>query len=153
YLDAVRQYDTFLKAYPKSQWTGGAHLNAIDSLRSAGRLPEALVWVKRATSNPLLVRDLASATAIFEEAKIYLTRNEYSAALETFTTLQSMNLGPQGPGSTNREEVAFMRGYCLEQMGRIQEAVAIYLGLPDERDNFYGHRATLRIQELANTES
>jgi len=153
YLDAVRQYDTFLKAYPKSQWTGGAHLNAIDCLRSAGRLPEALVWVKRATSNPLLVRDLASTTAIFEEAKVYLTRNEYSAALETFTKLQSMNLSQRGPGSTNREEVAFMRGYCLEQMGRIQEAVAIYLSLPDERDNFYGHRATLRIQALANMES
>ncbi|HZS43998.1 MAG TPA: tetratricopeptide repeat protein [Blastocatellia bacterium] len=153
FLDAVRQYDQFLKAYPKSQWTGGAHLNAIDSLRSAGRLPEALVWVKRAVSNPLLARDLASTTAVFEEAKIQLTQNEYPAALETFTRLQSMNLSQQGPGSTNREEVAFMRGYCLEQMGRISEAAAIYLSLPDERDNFYGHRATLRIQALANSEA
>ena len=150
FLDAVRRYDEFVKAYPESQWLGGAYLNAIDSLRSAGRLPEALVWVKRAVGNTALQRDVASTTAIFDEAKIYLTQGEYPAALDTFTKLQSRNLSQQGPGSTNREEVTFMRGYCLEQMGRIQEAAAIYLAIPDERDNFYGHRATLRLQALAN---
>jgi soluble lytic murein transglycosylase len=150
FLDAVRRYDEFLKAYPESQWLGGAYLNAIDSLRSAGRLPEALVWVKRAVANPSLQRDVASTTAVFDEAKIYLTQADYSDALDTFTKLQSRNLSTQAPGSTNREEVTFMRGYCLEQMGRIQDAVAIYLAIPDERDNFYGHRATLRLQALAN---
>jgi soluble lytic murein transglycosylase len=35
-------------------------------------------------------------------------------------------------------------------MGRIQDAAAVYLAIPDERDNFYGHRASLRLQALAN---
>ncbi len=48
---AIARYEAFLKAYPRSEYIGTAHLNAIDTLRAAGRLDEALKWAARAQSN------------------------------------------------------------------------------------------------------
>ena len=41
---AIARYEQFLKAYPESEYFGYAHLNAIDTLRSEGRLDEAFKW-------------------------------------------------------------------------------------------------------------
>jgi soluble lytic murein transglycosylase len=36
-------------------------------------------------------------------------------------------------------------------MGRIEEAARLYLSIPDERDNYFGQRATERLQAIAAT--
>jgi len=149
YREAVARYEEFIKAYPKSEFIGGAHLNAIDSLRYAGLDAEAISWCDRTQNDPRLAGELAATTALFNKAKIYLTRGNLEAALGVLTGLLSHNLNRQGPGSTNRDEVAFMRGYCLEQLGRVGEAIEIYLSIPDERDRYYGRRATFRLLALA----
>src|SRR5262249_16983247 len=55
YLDdadrAIARYEAFLKEYPRSEYVGYAHLNAIDTLRSAGRLEEAPAWAARPQSH------------------------------------------------------------------------------------------------------
>jgi len=147
---AIARYEAFLKAYPQSEYFGTAHLNAIDTLRSAGRLEDALKWAARAQTN---VRDgFIIVTALFDQAKIHLTQENYAAALADFTALRSRNLALRGPvATTNSAEVAFMRAYCLEKLGRFDEAITEYLSFAEGRNNahgYYGHRATERLRTL-----
>ncbi len=147
---AIARYEAFLREYQRSEYAGYAHLNAIDTLRSAGRLEEALAWAVRAQTNvrePFIV-----VTALFQQAKIRLTRGDYAGALADFTTLRSRNLNARGMiATTNPSEVAFMRAYCLEKMGRYDEATGEYLALPELREGaagYYGHRASERLHWL-----
>jgi soluble lytic murein transglycosylase len=153
YLDeadrAIARYEAFLREYPKSEYFGYAHLNAIDTLRSAGRLGEALNWAARAQAlnEPFIV-----VTALFQQARIRLTQGDYAAALADFTGLKSRNLNVRGMvATTNPSEVAFMRGYCLEKLGRFDEATGEYLALPELREGaagYYGYRASERLRAL-----
>ncbi len=147
---AIARYEAFLKEYPRSEYVGYAHLNAIDTLRSAGRVEEALAWAVRAQTNvrePFIV-----VTALFQQAKIRLTRGDYAGALADFTALKSRNLNVRGMiATTNPSEVAFMRAYCLEKLGRYDEAASGYLALPELREGaagYYGYRASERLRWL-----
>jgi soluble lytic murein transglycosylase len=51
-----------------------------------------------------------------------------------------------------RGEAAFLRIFTLEKMGRTAEAVRAYLAIPDERDNYFGQRATDRLRGIAATD-
>lgn len=147
---AIARYEAFLKEYPKSEYFGYAHLNAIDTLRSAGRLEEALQWAARAQgegNDPFIV-----VSGLFQQARIRLTQGDYSAALADFTALRSRNLNVRGlTATTNAPEVAFMRAYCLEKLGRFDEAINEYLALPELREGaagYYGYRASERLRAL-----
>jgi len=155
YLDdadrAIARYEAFLKEYPRSEYVGYAHLNAIDTLRSAGRLEEALAWAARAQGNgnePFTV-----INGLFQEAKIRLTQGDFASALASFTALRARNLNVRGlTATTNSSEAAFMRAYCLEKLGKFAEAINEYLALPELRDGsagYYGHRASERLRALA----
>lgn len=144
---AVERYEAYLAAYPKGETVTGAHLNAIDALRSAGQTDQALAWCQRTMER--FPGELAATTALFSRARIYLSEQKYEAALADFDALLKHNLNRPGPRAPNRSEVTFMRGYCLEKLGRHSDAVAVYLSLPEERDHYYGHRATARLRELA----
>src|SRR5262245_9176105 len=94
WMRAIARYEAFLKEYPKSDYFGYAHLNAIDTLRSAGRPGEALAWAARAQTNgndPFTV-----VSGLFQEAKIRLTQGDYAQALARFTALRSRNLNVRG---------------------------------------------------------
>ncbi|OYT73890.1 MAG: hypothetical protein CFK52_00620 [Chloracidobacterium sp. CP2_5A] len=150
YREAVARYEAFIAEYPKSEFLGGAYLNAIDTLRLAGDLDAALAWCDRAEAR--FPRELAGVTARFQRAKIHLSRNEFGRALATLEALRRESLARRGPGSTNAAEVAFLRGLCLERMGRFAEAVEAYLSLPDTRASYYGQLATERLLALAREE-
>jgi soluble lytic murein transglycosylase len=147
---AIARYEAFLKEYPKSEYFGYAHLNAIDTLRSAGRLEEALNWAARAQSAG--AEPFIAASALFQQAKIRLTQGDYAAALTNFSALRSRNLNLRGlTAMTNAPEAAFMRAYCLEKLGRLDEAINEYLALPELREGaagYYGHRASARLRAL-----
>lgn len=146
---AIARYEEFLRRYPRSEYVGYAHLNAIDTLRSADRHEEALKWAARgmATGDAFTV-----VTSHFKQALIRLSRENYQAALGDFTALRARNLGVRGQvATTNVPEVAFMRAYCLEKLGRFDEAVNEYLALPELRTGatgYYGWRATERLRKL-----
>ncbi len=157
YLDdatrAIARYEAFLKEYPRSEYVGYARLNAIDTLRSTGRLEEALEWAARAQSSgnaPFIV-----ASGLFQQAKIRLTQGDYGAALADFTALSSRNINTRGlTATTSAPEAAFMRAYCLEKLGRFDEAIDEYLALPESREGpagYYGHRASVRLRALGSS--
>jgi soluble lytic murein transglycosylase len=149
---AIARYEAFLKEYPKSDYVGYAHLNAIDTLRSAERFKEALAWAARAQTD---VNDpFIDVSGLFQDAKIRLTQGDYAQALARFTALKSRNLNVRGlTATTNAPEAAFMRAYSLEKLGRFDEAINEYLALPELREGaagYYGHRASERLRALAS---
>ncbi|MCI0336952.1 MAG: transglycosylase SLT domain-containing protein, partial [Acidobacteria bacterium] len=147
---AIARYEEFLKAYPESEYFGYAHLNAIDTMRSAGRPEEALKWAARAQA--LVKEPFIVVTARFNQAKIRLSQQNYAAALADFTDLKLKKLNGRGlTGTTNAPEVTYMRGYCLEKLGRFEEAINEYLSLGELRNGaagYYGRRASERLQAL-----
>jgi soluble lytic murein transglycosylase len=156
YLDdadrAIGRYEDFLKKYPKSDYVGYAHLNAIDTLRSAGRYEDALAWAARAQTD--VNNTFIAVSGLFQDAKIRLTQGDYAQALARFTTLRSRNLNARGlTAGTNLPEVSFLRAYCLEKLGRFNEAINEYLALPELREGaagYYGHRASARLRGLVS---
>lgn len=146
YLEAINRYQKLIEEYPNSNSFDGAHLNIIDSYRSAGKYEEALEWCRK--TNKRLGSEVTGVTALFNQAKIYLVKGDYNQALSTFTDLLRQNLSRNAPGSTNRSEVEFMRVYCLEKLGRFDEAIENYLSFPVDRDNYYSNRASLRLEAL-----
>ncbi len=147
YKDAIDRYKQMIDSYPQSDWLRGAHLNTIDSFRSLGRLDEALVWCDLTYDR--YGRDVTATTALFNKAKIQIAKNDYAAALLTLQLLSGRDLSARGPGATNRSEVEFLKAYCLEQAGRVEEAIDAYLAFPANRESFHGNRASLRLQALA----
>lgn len=147
---AIARYEEFLKAYPASDYVGYAYLNAIDTLRSAGRQAEALTWSRRAQSN--LKEPFFIVTAIFNQARIHLTTGKYDDALTALNVLRGRNLNVRGlSATTNAAEVDFLRAYCLEQLGRFKEAIDEYLKLEESRngaEGYYGRRASERLSAL-----
>lgn len=146
---AIARYEEFLRVYPRSEYVGYAHLNAIDTLRTAGRNEEALKWAARG----MAVSDAFTAvTAHFKQALIHLAQEDYLAALADFTALRSRNLSVRGQvATTNGPEVAFLRAYCLEKQGRYEDALTEYLALPELRGGaagYYGWRASERLRAL-----
>lgn len=146
---AIARYEEFLREYPKSDYIGYAHLNAIDTLRSAGREAESLKWVGRAMA---LNDGFTVVTAHFKQALIHLSQDNYKEALADFTALKARNLNFRGLiATTNSSEVEFMQAYCLEKLGRFQEAIYGYLAMPELRtgwSGYYGWRASERLRSL-----
>ncbi|MEP7340010.1 MAG: lytic transglycosylase domain-containing protein, partial [Acidobacteriota bacterium] len=91
-------------------------------------------------------------TAHFKQALIHLSQENYQAALADFTALRSRNLGVRGQvATTNAAEVVFMHAYCLEKLGRFDEAINEYLAMPELRAGaagYYGWRASERMRAL-----
>ncbi|MEK6303859.1 MAG: transglycosylase SLT domain-containing protein [Acidobacteriota bacterium] len=150
YEDAARRYSEFITAYPKSTLVEGAYRNVSDSFRYAGKDNEAIAWSRqiqqRFAGQPL------ATVGLYNEAKIELTRKNYNAAIQLLLRLSALPLTPKFVSAPIRGEAVFIRIYAIEQMGRLGEAARLYLAIPDERDNYFGHRATLRLQAMAATE-
>ncbi len=152
---AIARYEAYLQRYPQGKFLGYAHLNAIDTLRSSqqggGRVQAALQWAARAqteTGEAYFV-----VTGLFQQAKIRMGKDDYAGALSDLTALRAKNLNVHGQvATTNFAEVSFLRAYCLEKLGRFDEAATEYLALNEGRTNafgYYGQRATARLRALA----
>jgi soluble lytic murein transglycosylase len=148
---AIARYEEYLRKYPKGKFNGYAQLNAIDTLRSAGRPEQALQWAQRAQTEA--GEGFFAVTGLFQQAKIRLGREDYASALADLTTLRAKNLNVRGQlATTNLPEVNFLRAYCLEKLGRFEEAVTEYLALSEGRSHaygYYGQRATARMRALS----
>jgi soluble lytic murein transglycosylase len=150
YPEAARRYIDFISEYPEGDLVEGAYRNAVDSLRYARKDDEAVAWsrtiIERFAGKPL------AAVGIYNEARIEMVRGRFAAAEQLLLRLQAQPIYPRLMGAPIRGEAAFMRAYVIEQMGRIGEAARLYLSIPEERENYFGYRATLRLRAIAATE-
>src|SRR5262249_39952636 len=118
--------------------------------RYAGKDSDALDWVARIEQR-FAGQPLASI-GFFDRAKIEMARGNYPAAFALLTRLQAYPVSPRQLGAPGVGEIQFLRACVLELMGRFDDAVAAYLAIPDERDNYFGRRATLRLLGLAGSD-
>ena len=149
YEEAARRYSDFITAYPASDLIESAYRNVVDSFRYAGKNPEALDWSKRIEQR--FAGQPLATIGLFNQAKIEMVRGNYDAAVNLLQQVQARPITPKLVGAPIRGEAAFMRIYAIEQAGRVGEAVRLYLAIPDERDNYFGHRASLRLQAISGT--
>jgi len=151
YEEGARRYADFITAYPQSDLLEGAYRNVVDCLRYAGKFDEAIEWsrriVRKYTGQPL------ATVGLYNEAKIELTRENYDAALQLLTRVAALPVTAKVISAPIRGEAAFLRIFTLEKMGRMAEAARAYLAIPDERDNYFGYRATERLRGLLATDA
>jgi soluble lytic murein transglycosylase len=150
YEEAARRYQDFITAYPESELLEGAYRNVVDCLRYAGKFDEAVEWSRRIVDK--YAGQPLATVGLYNEAKIQLTRGNHEAALQLLTRVAALPVTAKVISAPIRGEAAFLRIFTLEKMGRIAEAARAYLATADERDNYFGHRATERLQALLETE-
>src|SRR5688572_14137654 len=150
--DAVTTYKLFITRFPDAPNPERAYLNLIDALHEAGRYPEALNWVQQTRAR--FKNDLGDALALFAQLRIHMAQASWSTVVrdaEELLKLPDLG-GTRVGGGTTPNEVNFLRGFALEQLGRTEEAITVYLSIPDGRNEYYGARATQRLQALATGE-
>ena len=150
--EAVSRYQKIIEKYPDAERLDRAYLNIVDVLRDAGENADALNWTNK--TQEVFRGKLPEAVALFSQARIRLAQNDWQNALadlEKLLTFSDLG-GTRVPGGTNKAEITFLRAYALEQLNRFPEAIDTYLQIPDGRAEYYGWRATERLQELAKNE-
>jgi soluble lytic murein transglycosylase len=150
--EAVAAYEKYINAYPDADNIERPYVNIIDALRDAGRDAEALRWAARGQTD--LKGKIGAALALFSQAKIHLSQNNWPAVVTDCDALLTLNDlgGARYAGGATRAEVSFLRAFALEQQGLTNDAVTAYLAIPDGRNEYYGWRATLRLRALAANE-
>lgn len=145
--EAASTYKQLIERYPDAPNPERYYLNLIDALREAGRDPEALEWVQQTRDK---FKGQTAALALFEQARIHLSQSAWPAALADLDVLkdEADTGGTSVSGGTTATEISFLRAYTLEQLNRTEEAVNVYLAIPDGRNEYYGGRATRRLRAL-----
>lgn len=151
YEEAARRYSDFIAAYPASDLLEGAYRNVVDCLRYAGKFDEAIEWCRRIVQK--YARQPLATVGLYNEAKIQLTRGNYEAALTLLTRVAALPVTAKVISAPIRGEAEFLRIFTLEKIGRLSEAARGYLAIPDERDNYFGYRATERLRALMSTDA
>lgn len=152
FRESASRYHMFIDRFPTDERIDRAYLNLIDIARDQGEETEAL---RRAnTAQEVFRGKTAEAQALFVEARVYLAREDWSAAEKALGRLERLpDLGgTRVPGGTSISEVRFLRGYIQEQTQRFGEAIDTYLSIPDGRSEFYGAEATERLRGMATRE-
>ncbi|MGB7202038.1 MAG: transglycosylase SLT domain-containing protein [Pyrinomonadaceae bacterium] len=151
--EAITRYNNFIDKYPRDEKLDRAYLNIVDVLRDRGSDADALKWCSKTAE--LFKGKVPEALAVFAEARIYLSKEDWQkalAALDRLTTLADLG-GPNVPGGTTKSEVAFLRGFVIERLRKFDEAVEAYLSIPDGRSEYYGWRASQRLTQLAKDDA
>ena len=150
--EAVANYQKAIEKFPDSEKSDRAYLNIVDVLRDTGENEEALKWTQK--TQEVFRGKLPEAVALFSQARIRLTINDWQTALgelEKLLTFPDLG-GTRVPGGTNKAEITFLRAFVLEQLNRFPEAIDAYLSIADGRAEYYGWRATERLKTLAVNE-
>ena len=148
--EAISRYQKFIQTYPNAGNSERAYLNIVDILRDQGEENEALKWTAKTQTD--FRGKLPEAIALFAQARIHISQNNWANALADLNILLTMpDLGgTKVPGGTNKAEITFLKGLTLENLNRFSEAIDVYLSISDGRNEYYGGRATERLMLLAN---
>ena len=150
--DAIATYKLSIDRFPAGPNPERPYLNIIDALHEAGRHSEALSWVQLARTR--FRNDLGGALALFAQLRIHMAQAAWADVVrdsEELAKLPDLG-GTRVGGGTTPAEVAFLKAFALEQLGRVAEAVTAYLAISDGRNEYYGTRSTQRLLAMAANE-
>ena len=148
--DAVSAYRRFIEQFSDAPNPERAYLNIVDALHEAGRHKEALDWVQQTRTR--FKGQMGDALALFAQTRIHLAQGAWQDAISDINELRTRTDlgGTRVAGGTTQQELSFLRGYSLEQLGSTNEAISEYLSIPDGRNEYYGTRSTQRLLLLAS---
>lgn len=144
--DAADRYIEYINRYPEGERIESAHLNAIDTLREAGRLQEAGAWVGRTRQR--FSGTPTDTNALFGQLRLEIAESNWRRAIVATDELR-MKSGQRGV-ATSPAEVAYLRAYSFERAGNRDDAVIAYLAVPGGIDSYYGWLATERLANIAD---
>jgi soluble lytic murein transglycosylase len=148
--EAVAAYRRFIEQFPDAPNPERPYLNIVDALHEAGRHKEALEWVQQTRTR--FKGQIGDALALFAQTRIHLAQGAWREVVSDTNELRNRpDLGgTRVPGGTASQELSFLRGYALEQLGGTNEAISVYLSIPDGRNEYYGKRATQRLLAIGS---
>nr|MDQ3473789.1 tetratricopeptide repeat protein [Acidobacteriota bacterium] len=148
--DAIAAYKLYIDKFPDAPNPERPFLNIIDALHEAGRFKEAISWVQQTRIR--FRTQVGDTLALFAQLRINLAHGHWQQVIADANELfRATDLGgTRVAGGTTKDEVIFLRGYALEQLGRGHEAILDYASIRDGRNEYYGQRATQRLLGLAS---
>jgi soluble lytic murein transglycosylase len=147
FSEAAARYAEYVDRFPDGERVDTAHLNVIDTLREANRPAEALQWVARTRQR--FAGTAVETNAMFAALRLYVAEDQWADAVNIANQLLKRSF-PKAV-LTSAAEVAYLKGFSLEQAGRKEEALTAYLVVPDSIESYYGWLASQRLAALAGT--
>lgn len=146
--ESVSRYQKYIAENEDADNLERAYLNIIDAYRDAKDYKNALQWCNNTREK--FKDESGEAIALFSQARIYLSQENWQQALNTlFALKESKKLNNLNiAGGTNSDEVNFLVGFASEKLSRFDEAIETYLTIDDGLKNYYGWRSTERLNDL-----
>ena len=144
--EAADRYIEYINSYPNGERIETAHLNAIDTLREAGRLQDAVAWIARTRQR--FAGTVTDTNALFGQLRLEIAESNWRRAMVTADELSKKTFSRNV--ATSFAEVAYLKGYSLERAGNEEAAFAAYLAVPGGVDSYYGWLASDRLSNMAD---
>jgi len=116
YTQAVTEYDTIIKSFPKSNRLADAYLGKASALGIIGKIDDALVTYKRFTSN--YPDDARSDLSLFRAAQLLDKLKRYNEADDLYAQVQS-----KYPTRDRASEALFLAGLDNYRSSDVKNAV------------------------------
>jgi soluble lytic murein transglycosylase len=144
--DAADRYIEYINRYPDGERIETAHLNAIDTLREAGRWQDASAWIGRTRQR--FSGTPTDTNALFGQLRMEIAEGNWRRAIASADELSRKTF--QKGVATSPAEVAYLKAYSLDRAGNRDDAAATYLAVPGGIDSYFGWLATERLANIAD---
>jgi len=144
--EAADRYIEYINRYPDGERIETAHLNAIDTLREAGRWQDAGAWIGRTRQR--FSGTPTDTNALFGQLRMEIAESNWRRAIASADELSRKTF--QKGVATSPAEVAYLKAYSLDRAGDRADAVATYLAVPGGIDSYFGWLATERLANIAD---
>lgn len=144
--EAADRYIDYVSRFPDGERAESAHLNAIDSLREAGRSADAIAWIVRTRQR--FAGTPTETNAIFAQLRLDISEGNWRRAVSTAIELSKKTF--QKGVAASSAEVAYLKAYCLDRSGDHNAAFNAYLAVPSGIDSYYGWLANDRLAGIAD---
>ena len=145
--EAADRYIEYVNRFQDGERVDSAHLNAIDSLREAGRLEDAIAWIARTRQR--FPGTPTETNSIFAQLRLEISEGNWKRAVWTADELSRRSF--QKGVATTAAEVAYLRAYSLDRAGNRDDAINAYLSVPAGIDSYYGWLANDRLAAIADS--
>jgi len=145
--EAADRYIEYINRFPDGERIETAHLNAIDTLREAGRTQDASDWIARTRQR--FAGTITETNALFAQLRLRVAEGDWRQAVATAEELNGRTF--QKGVATSPAEVAYLKAYSLDRGGDPAAAFAAYLAVPGGIDSYYGWLASDKLTSLAES--
>jgi soluble lytic murein transglycosylase len=142
--EAAARYAEYAARFPEGERIENSYLNAVDSLREAGRADEAIQWIEKTRAR--FAGKPAETSALFARLRLEVARGGWAEALRAADELGRARLTKDVNATAT--EIAYLRAFALEQSGRKEEAARAYQAISDATNSYFGWRSTERLRGM-----